>query len=71
LRSGEVQKDWWNESKSKWGEKTTNYDDKRAPPIYKSETESPASGMFQDIDWRQAIGLGVFLLFFFSDLIFS
>ena len=71
LRSGEDEKDWWNNSKSKWGEKTTNYDKNTARPTYESETDSPASTMFQDIDWRQALGGGVFLLFLLSDLIFS
>ena len=71
LRAGEVQKDLWNESKSKWGGKTTNYDEKTARPIYQSETESPASSMFQDVDWRQVLGGGVFLLFILSDIIFS
>jgi len=71
LRSEEDEKDWWNNSKSKWGEKTTNYDKNTARPTYESETDSPASTMFQDIDWRQALGGGVFLLFLLSDLIFS
>ena len=70
LRSGEDEKDWWNNSKSKWGEKTTNYDKNTARPTYESETDSPASTMFQDIDWRQALGGGVFLLFLLKDLIF-
>ena len=33
--------------------------------------DSPASSMFQDVDWRQVLGGGVFLLFILSDIIFS
>ncbi|MDG1544707.1 MAG: PrsW family intramembrane metalloprotease [Candidatus Poseidoniia archaeon] len=70
LRSEETKEDWWNESKSKWGQKELSSKGNTARPIYSSETESPASTMFRDIDWRQAIGGGLFLLFIFSDLIF-
>tara|TARA_B100001029_G_scaffold178294_1_gene184738 strand:+ start:1018 stop:2025 length:1008 start_codon:yes stop_codon:yes gene_type:complete len=71
LRASGGQNDWWNESKSKWGEKTTNYDKNTAQPVYESEVDSPASSMFQDVDWRQVLGGGVFLLFILSDIIFS
>ena len=71
LRASSDQNDWWNESKSKWGEKTTNYDENTAQPIYGSQVDSPASSMFQDVDWRQVLGGGVFLLFILSDIIFS
>ena len=71
LRSGDNERDRWNNSKSKWGEKTTNYGKSTARPTYESETDSPASSMFQDIDWRQALGVGAFLLLFLLDLLFS
>jgi len=71
LRSGDNERDRWNNSKSKWGEKTTNYGKSTARPTYESETDSPASSMFQDIDWRQALGVGAFLLLLLLDLFFS
>ena len=70
LISAETKEDWWNDSKSKWGQKELSSEGNTARPTYSSETESPASMMFRDIDWRQAIGGGLFLLFIFSDIIF-
>ena len=62
-----VQGDGWREARDKWGQKD---DGRTASPIYESNTESPASNMFQDIDWRQALGGGLFLLFILSDILF-
>ena len=70
IRAPQADTDIWNESKSKWGQKTSNNDDNTARPIYESATDSPASTMFQDIDWRQALGGSLFLLFIFADIIF-
>ena len=70
IRAAQTDTDRWNESKSKWGKKTSNYDERTARPIYQSDTDSPASTMFQDIDWRQALGGSLFLLFIFADIIF-
>ena len=62
--------DVWNQSRNKWQQKRDNSNDNTAPPMYESSTESPASTMFQDVDWRQALGGGLFLLFILSDIIF-
>ena len=71
LRAAGDPKDWWNESNSRWGKKTQERDPNTASPIYESKTDSPASTMFQDVDWRQFLGGGLFLLFILSDVIFS
>ena len=70
IRAPQTDTDRWNESRSKWGQKTSNYNHNTARPIYESATDSPASTMFQDVDWRQVLGGGVFLLFIFADIIF-
>ena len=70
IRAPKTDTDRWNESKNKWGKKTSHYDERTARPIYQSDTDSPASTMFQDIDWRQALGGSLFLLFIFADIIF-
>ncbi len=63
--------DVWSQSRNKWEQKVDNRSGNTAAPIYESSTESPASTMFQDIDWRQALGGGLFLLFILSDILFQ
>jgi len=62
--------DVWSQSRNKWEQKVDNRSGNTATPMYESSTESPASTMFRDIDWRQALGGGLFLLFIFSDILF-
>ena len=70
LRSTEGREDWWNESRDKWSNKTQKQTSNTAPPIFESEVDSPASGMFRDVDWRQALGGAFFLLYILSGIIF-
>jgi hypothetical protein len=70
IRSSQTGRGGWSESSSKWDKKTYSSSN-TAPPIYESSTDSPASNMFQDIDWRQVLGVGIFLLFILSDLLFT
>lgn len=70
LRAENDREDWWNASKDKWANKGQTQTSNTASPIFESETESPASSMFQNIDWRQTLG-GVFFLFYIlSSIIF-
>ena len=71
LRANGGQEDWWNASKSKWGKNAQERSPNTASPIFESETDSPASTMFRDVDWRQLLGGGLFLLFILSDLLFA
>ena len=70
IRASQAGGDRWSESTSKW-DKKAHRSSNTAPPIYESSTDSPASNMFQDIDWRQVLGVGIFLLFLLSDLLFT
>ncbi|MEC8447182.1 MAG: PrsW family intramembrane metalloprotease [Candidatus Thermoplasmatota archaeon] len=63
LRAENNREDWWNASKDKWANKTQSQTSNTASPIFESATESPASSMFQNIDWRQTLG-GIFFLFY-------
>ena len=70
LRAENNREDWWNASKDKWANKTQSQTSNTASPIFESGTESPASSMFQNIDWRQTLG-GIFFLFYIlSSIIF-
>ena len=70
LRAENDREDWWNASKDKWANKGQTQTSNTASPIFESETESPASSMFQNIDWRQTLG-GIFFLFYIlSSIIF-
>ena len=71
LRADGSQEDWWNASKSKWGKNAQERNPNTASPIFESGTDSPASTMFRDVDWRQLLGGGLFLLFILSDLLFA
>ena len=63
LRAENNREDWWNASKDKWANKSQTQTSNTASPIFESGTESPASSMFQNIDWRQTLG-GIFFLFY-------
>ena len=70
LRAENNREDWWNASKDKWANKSQTQASNTASPIFESGTESPASSMFQNIDWRQTLG-GIFFLFYIlSSIIF-
>jgi len=70
LRAENNREDWWNASKDKWANKSQSQTSNTASPIFDSDTESPASSMFQNIDWRQTLG-GIFFLFYIlSSIIF-
>jgi len=70
LRAENNREDWWNASKDKWANKSQTQTSNTASPIFESDTESPASSMFQNIDWRQTLG-GIFFLFYIlSSIIF-
>ncbi len=70
LRAENNREDWWNASKDKWSNKSQTQASNTASPIFESGTESPASSMFQNIDWRQTLG-GIFFLFYIlSSIIF-
>ncbi|MDA9719685.1 PrsW family intramembrane metalloprotease [bacterium] len=70
LRAENNREDWWNASKDKWANKSQPQTSNTASPIFESGTESPASSMFQNIDWRQTLG-GIFFLFYIlSSIIF-
>ena len=70
LRAENNREDWWNASKDKWANKSQTQTSNTASPIFESGTESPASSMFQNIDWRQTLG-GIFFLFYIlSSIIF-
>ena len=70
LRAENNREDWWNNSKDKWANKSQTQTSNTASPIFESGTESPASSMFQNIDWRQTLG-GIFFLFYIlSSIIF-
>jgi RsiW-degrading membrane proteinase PrsW (M82 family) len=70
LRAENNREDWWNASKDKWANKSQTQSSNTASPIFESGTESPASSMFQNIDWRQTLG-GIFFLFYIlSSIIF-
>ncbi|MBN65478.1 MAG: hypothetical protein CMA74_03645 [Euryarchaeota archaeon] len=70
LRAENNREDWWNTSKDKWANKSQTQTSNTASPIFESGTESPASSMFQNIDWRQTLG-GIFFLFYIlSSIIF-
>ena len=70
LRAENNREDWWNASKDKWANKGQTQTSNTASPIFESGTESPASSMFQNIDWRQTLG-GIFFLFYIlSSIIF-
>ena len=70
LRAENNREDWWNTSKDKWANKSQTQTSNTASPIFESDTESPASSMFQNIDWRQTLG-GIFFLFYIlSSIIF-
>ena len=70
LRAENNREDWWNASKDKWANKSQSQTSNTASPIFESDTESPASSMFQNIDWRQTLG-GIFFLFYIlSSIIF-
>ena len=70
LRAENNREDWWNASKDKWANKSQSQASNTASPIFESDTESPASSMFQNIDWRQTLG-GIFFLFYIlSSIIF-
>ncbi|OIR20863.1 MAG: hypothetical protein BEU01_03355 [Marine Group III euryarchaeote CG-Epi4] len=70
LRSTEGREDWWNESRDKWSNETQKQSSNTAPPIFESGVDSPASSMFRDVDWRQALGGAFFLLYILSGIIF-
>ena len=70
LRAENNREDWWNASKDKWANRSQTQSSNTASPIFESGTESPASSMFQNIDWRQTLG-GIFFLFYIlSSIIF-
>ena len=70
LRAENNREDWWNASKDKWANKSQSQTSNTASPIFESDTQSPASSMFQNIDWRQTLG-GIFFLFYIlSSIIF-
>lgn len=70
LRAENNREDWWNASKDKWANRSQTQTSNTASPIFESGTESPASSMFQNIDWRQTLG-GIFFLFYIlSSIIF-
>ncbi len=70
LRAENNREDWWNASKDKWANKSQTQKPNTASPIFESGTESPASSMFQNIDWRQTLG-GIFFLFYIlSSIVF-
>ena len=70
LRAENNRDDWWNASKDKWANKSQTQTSNTASPIFESGTESPASSMFQNIDWRQTLGGVFFLLYILSNIIF-
>ena len=70
LRAENDRDDWWNASKDKWANKSQTQMPDTASPIFESATESPASSMFQNIDWRQTLGGVFFLLYILSNIIF-
>ena len=70
LRAENNRDDWWNASKDKWSNKSQAQTSNTASPIFESGTESPASSMFQNIDWRQTLGGVFFLLYILSNIIF-
>jgi len=70
LRAENDRDDWWNASKDKWANKSQTQTPDTASPIFESATESPASSMFQNIDWRQTLGGVFFLLYILSNIIF-
>ena len=55
LRAENNRDDWWNASKDKWANKSQTQTSNTASPIFESGTESPASSMFQNIDWRLSL----------------
>ena len=70
LRAENNREDWWNASKDKWANKSQTQTSNTASPIFESGTESPASSMFQNIDWRQTLGGILFLFYILSSIIF-
>ena len=70
LRAENNRDDWWNASKDKWANKSQTQTSNTASPIFESGSESPASSMFQNIDWRQTLGGVFFLLYILSNIIF-
>ena len=70
LRAENNRDDWWNASKDKWANKSQTQTSNTASPMFESGTESSASSMFQNIDWRQTLGGLFFLFYILSGIIF-
>jgi hypothetical protein len=74
IRSNEVSKKWGDPSKwDKSGVSTevVSKDGYTSPTLYSTDDRTKAQNWFANIDWKSAVGTGIFLLFILGDMFIS
>ena len=73
IRSTEVSKTWGDSSK--WDKpagassEVISKEGSTSPTLYSSTDTTPAENWFSNIDWKSALGTGIFLLFILGDML--
>ena len=72
IRSNEISKKWGDSSK--WDKSGVSTDavpkeGYRSPTLYSTDDRSKAQNWFANIDWKSAVGTGIFLLFILGDML--
>ena len=74
IRSNEVSKKWGDSSKWDKSGVSTNAvpkDGYTSPTLYSTDDRTKAQNWFANIDWKSAVGTGIFLLFILGDMFIS
>ena len=72
IRSNEVSKKWGDSSKWDKSEVSTEVvskDGYTSPTLYSTDDRTKAQNWFANIDWKSAVGTGIFLLFILGDML--
>jgi len=72
IRSNEVSKKWGDSSKWDKSEVSTEVVSKNgytSPTLYSTDDRTKAQNWFANIDWKSAVGTGIFLLFILGDML--
>ncbi len=63
IRSSDNKDDWWSASNSKWNDKNIDRNTGYTAPVLNNPVENSAATWSSEIDWKQAIGGLLFLIF--------